>query len=92
MRRSSDGNLDSKGSIWAVPYRWGSMVIAYNKKEFQKRKLAPLEVIVTSALNLSGIFGTLICAYAILSQMQFQKLSEKYTWNNVPFFEFWVRF
>ncbi|KAL3818381.1 hypothetical protein ACJIZ3_004286 [Penstemon smallii] len=43
MRRSSDGNLDSQGRIWAVPYRWGSMVIAYNKREFQKRKLPPVE-------------------------------------------------
>ncbi|KAL3819967.1 hypothetical protein ACJIZ3_005872 [Penstemon smallii] len=43
MRRSSDGNLDSQGRIWAVPYRWGSMVIAYNKREFQKLKLPPVE-------------------------------------------------
>ncbi|CAA0821376.1 putrescine-binding periplasmic protein-related [Striga hermonthica] len=43
LRRSSDGNLDSGGRIYAVPYRWGSMVIAYNKKEFQKHKLAPVE-------------------------------------------------
>lgn len=41
--RSSEGNLDSQGRIWAVPYRWGSMVIAYNKKEFLKHKLAPVE-------------------------------------------------
>ncbi|KAL0407924.1 UNVERIFIED_CONTAM: Spermidine/putrescine-binding periplasmic protein 1 [Sesamum radiatum] len=43
LRRSSDGNLDSQGRIWAVPYRWGSMVIAYNRKEFQKHKLAPVQ-------------------------------------------------
>ncbi|PIN14158.1 hypothetical protein CDL12_13215 [Handroanthus impetiginosus] len=43
LRRSTEGNLDSQGRIWAVPYRWGSMVIAYNKREFQKRKLAPVE-------------------------------------------------
>ncbi|KAL0372006.1 UNVERIFIED_CONTAM: Spermidine/putrescine-binding periplasmic protein 1 [Sesamum calycinum] len=43
LRRSSEGNLDSQGRIWAVPYRWGSMVIAYNRKEFQKHKLAPLQ-------------------------------------------------
>ncbi|KZV19788.1 hypothetical protein F511_18787 [Dorcoceras hygrometricum] len=43
LRRSSKGNLDSQGTIWAVPYRWGTMVIAYNKKEFLKHKLAPIE-------------------------------------------------
>ncbi|KAG8382011.1 hypothetical protein BUALT_Bualt05G0032100 [Buddleja alternifolia] len=43
LRRSTEGNLDSQGRIWAVPYRWGSMVIAYNKREFQKHKLAPIE-------------------------------------------------
>ncbi|KAL0327665.1 UNVERIFIED_CONTAM: Spermidine/putrescine-binding periplasmic protein 1 [Sesamum angustifolium] len=43
LRRSSEGNLDSHGRIWAVPYRWGSMVIAYNRKEFQKHKLAPVQ-------------------------------------------------
>ncbi|KAL8504370.1 hypothetical protein ACS0TY_022916 [Phlomoides rotata] len=43
LRRSTEGNLDSQGRIWALPYRWGSMVIAYNKKEFQKHKLAPVE-------------------------------------------------
>ncbi|EYU29139.1 hypothetical protein ABFS82_05G120300 [Erythranthe guttata] len=43
LRRSTEGNLDSQGIIWAVPYRWGSMVIAYNKKEFQKHNLAPIE-------------------------------------------------
>ncbi|KAK4422425.1 Spermidine/putrescine-binding periplasmic protein 1 [Sesamum alatum] len=43
LRRSSEGNLDSQGRIWAAPYRWGSMVIAYNKKEFQNHKLAPVE-------------------------------------------------
>ncbi|KAL2547980.1 putrescine-binding periplasmic protein-related [Forsythia ovata] len=43
LRRSSDGKLDFQGRIWAAPYRWGSMVIAYNKKEFRKRNLAPIE-------------------------------------------------
>ncbi|GFP96587.1 spermidine/putrescine-binding periplasmic protein 2 [Phtheirospermum japonicum] len=43
LRRGADGNLDSQGSVWAVPYRWGSMVIAYNNREFRKHKLAPVE-------------------------------------------------
>lgn len=32
--------------IWAAPYRWGTMVIAYNNRELTKRKLAPLQVII----------------------------------------------
>lgn len=43
LRRSDEGKLDSSGRIWAAPYRWGSIVIAYKKSEFQKRKMAPIE-------------------------------------------------
>ncbi|XP_051129619.1 uncharacterized protein LOC127250387 isoform X2 [Andrographis paniculata] len=43
LHRSSDGSLDSQGKIWAVPYRWGSMVIACNQKELRKRKFAAIE-------------------------------------------------
>lgn len=35
--------MASQGTIWAVPYRWGSMVIAFNNKEFKRHKLAPIE-------------------------------------------------
>lgn len=44
LRRSTDGNLDPQGKIWAIPYRWGSLVIAYKKSKFLKHKLAPIEV------------------------------------------------
>ncbi|KAK9120365.1 hypothetical protein Syun_017982 [Stephania yunnanensis] len=43
LRRNDLGNLDSNGKIWAAPYRWGSMVIAYKKNKFQKHNLAPIE-------------------------------------------------
>ncbi|KAL1569270.1 putrescine-binding periplasmic protein PotF [Salvia divinorum] len=43
LRRSADGGLDSQGKIWAMPYRWGSIVIAYNNKEFKRHKLAPVK-------------------------------------------------
>ncbi|XP_027156889.1 uncharacterized protein LOC113758055 isoform X3 [Coffea eugenioides] len=42
LHRSTDGNLDPQGKIWAVPYRWGSLVIAYKKSKFLKHKLAPI--------------------------------------------------
>lgn len=45
MRRNSEGKLDSEGKIWAAPYRWGSMVIAYKKSKFKKLNLAPIEVV-----------------------------------------------
>ncbi|XP_057503443.1 uncharacterized protein LOC130786983 isoform X1 [Actinidia eriantha] len=41
--RNCEGNLDPEGKIWAAPYRWGSMVIAYKKTNFQKHNLAPIE-------------------------------------------------
>ncbi|KAK9095677.1 hypothetical protein Scep_027146 [Stephania cephalantha] len=43
LRRNDLGNLDSNGKIWAAPYRWGSMVIAYKTNKFQKHNLAPIE-------------------------------------------------
>lgn len=43
LRRNSEGEIDPKGDIWAAPYRWGCMVIAYKKNKFQKHNLAPIE-------------------------------------------------
>ncbi|KAF8412594.1 hypothetical protein HHK36_000563 [Tetracentron sinense] len=43
LRRNDKGELDSEGQIWAAPYRWGSMVIAYKKSKFQKHNMAPME-------------------------------------------------
>ncbi|KAI3703593.1 hypothetical protein L1987_73783 [Smallanthus sonchifolius] len=45
LRRSSEGNSDAQGKIYAVPYRWGSMVIAYRKNKFRQHNLAPIEAI-----------------------------------------------
>lgn len=44
LRRNCEGEIDPKGDIWAAPYRWGCMVIAYKTNKFQKHKLAPIEV------------------------------------------------
>lgn len=44
LRRNSVGEIDPEGKIWAAPYRWGCMVIAYKKSKFQQQKLAPIEV------------------------------------------------
>ncbi|ESW28318.1 hypothetical protein PHAVU_003G276900 [Phaseolus vulgaris] len=43
LRRNSEGEIDPKGDIWAAPYRWGCMVIAYKTNKFQEHKLAPVE-------------------------------------------------
>ncbi|KAL6008593.1 hypothetical protein ACLOJK_034107 [Asimina triloba] len=43
LRRNSKGELDSSGEVWAAPYRWGCLVIAYKKSKFQKHNLAPIE-------------------------------------------------
>jgi hypothetical protein len=44
LRRNSEGEMDPEGDIWAAPYRWGCMVIAYKTNQFQNHKLAPIEV------------------------------------------------
>ncbi|XP_054808423.1 uncharacterized protein LOC129310563 [Prosopis cineraria] len=43
LRRNSEGEIDPNGDIWAAPYRWGCMVIAYKKNKFRKHNLAPIE-------------------------------------------------
>ncbi|CAK9179633.1 unnamed protein product [Ilex paraguariensis] len=49
--RNTEGKLDSEGRVWAAPYRWGSMVIAYKKSKFQKHNLAPIEVSCLSSFQ-----------------------------------------
>ncbi|CAH8254441.1 unnamed protein product [Arabidopsis lyrata] len=41
--RNYAGEKAPDGETWAVPYRWGTMVIAYKKSKFQNYKLAPIE-------------------------------------------------
>ncbi|GAY60449.1 hypothetical protein CUMW_202050 [Citrus unshiu] len=41
--RNDAGEIDPRGKIWAAPYRWGTMVIAYKKSKFRKHNLAPIE-------------------------------------------------
>ncbi|KAI9083837.1 hypothetical protein K1719_034095 [Acacia pycnantha] len=43
LHRNSEGEIDPYGDVWAAPYRWGCMVIAYKKNKFQKYNLAPIE-------------------------------------------------
>ncbi|ESQ33686.1 hypothetical protein EUTSA_v10007328mg [Eutrema salsugineum] len=43
LRRNYAGEKAPDGETWAVPYRWGTMVIAYKKSKFQQYKLAPIE-------------------------------------------------
>ena len=41
VKRDRDGELDENGSIWAAPYRWGTMVIAYREDLFQNLGWTP---------------------------------------------------
>ncbi|KAL5796866.1 hypothetical protein ACOSQ2_001686 [Xanthoceras sorbifolium] len=43
LRRNYSGEIDPQGEIWAAPYRWGCIVIAYKKSKFQNHKLDPIE-------------------------------------------------
>ncbi|KAG0474977.1 hypothetical protein HPP92_014663 [Vanilla planifolia] len=43
LSRNMKGELDPSGNIWGVPYRWGTMVIAYKKCKFNKHNLAPIK-------------------------------------------------
>ncbi|OMO93735.1 Bacterial periplasmic spermidine/putrescine-binding protein [Corchorus olitorius] len=43
LRRNLNGDIDPQGQIWAAPYRWGTIVIAYKKTKFQKHNLPPIQ-------------------------------------------------
>lgn len=35
VRRDRQGKLSASGDLWAAPYRWGHLMIAYSKSEFE---------------------------------------------------------
>ncbi|KAL2635634.1 hypothetical protein R1flu_007113 [Riccia fluitans] len=43
LRRNQSGDIDADGKVYAVPYRWGSVVIAYNKKKFKQNGIPAIE-------------------------------------------------
>jgi putative spermidine/putrescine transport system substrate-binding protein len=43
VRRDRQGNLDPNGEIWAAPYRWGTLMIAYQPEKFQALGWKPKE-------------------------------------------------
>lgn len=36
LQRSPEGQLEPNGPLWAVPYRWGSLVLVYARRPFQR--------------------------------------------------------
>ncbi|KAH6556131.1 hypothetical protein KP509_1Z202600 [Ceratopteris richardii] len=42
-RRNHDGALSQDGLIWGVPYRWGTMVIAYKKDRLSRNNIPAIE-------------------------------------------------
>lgn len=43
VRRDQEGHLNTRGLIWGVPYRWGSMVIAFRKDKLSKNNIPGIE-------------------------------------------------
>lgn len=41
VTRNQQGLLDAKGSVWGVPYRMGTTLIAYRRDIFEQRNLQP---------------------------------------------------
>ncbi|MBW4627117.1 MAG: extracellular solute-binding protein [Brasilonema octagenarum HA4186-MV1] len=41
VTRNDKGLVDTKGNVWAVPYRWGSTVMIYRRDKFQELGLTP---------------------------------------------------
>ncbi|PPR93492.1 hypothetical protein GOBAR_AA27180 [Gossypium barbadense] len=54
LRRNLNGDIDPQGQIWAAPYRWGTMVIAYKKTKFQKKNLPPMQYFLIMTLIFSS--------------------------------------
>lgn len=36
LRRGEQGFLSATGPVWATPYRWGSLVMVYSRREFER--------------------------------------------------------
>lgn len=43
VKRNDQGNPDPQGKVWAVPYRWGSTVMVYNREKFQNLGWTPTD-------------------------------------------------
>ncbi len=43
VRRDRQGQLSSNGELWAAPYRWGSLMIAYNVEAFESLNWKPMD-------------------------------------------------
>jgi putative spermidine/putrescine transport system substrate-binding protein len=41
VRRDAQGQPNRDGEIWAAPYRWGTLMIAYHAEQFQSRGWTP---------------------------------------------------
>ncbi|WP_026098381.1 extracellular solute-binding protein [Kamptonema formosum] len=41
VRRNDSGQIDKNGQVWAAPYRWGTVMIAYRRDKFKSAGLQP---------------------------------------------------
>lgn len=51
LRRDVEGVVDPHGSVWGIPYRWGSLVFAFRKDKLEKNGIAPIRVRYFTSLN-----------------------------------------
>jgi putative spermidine/putrescine transport system substrate-binding protein len=82
VRRDAQGQLSDTGQLWAAPYRWGSLVIAYNVEQFKQLGWSPSDWKDLWRPELKGNLSLLDSARTTIG-LTLKKLGQSVNTNNL---------